>query len=74
MSNLKLNLEDYNESFYVLWNDNNEEYPTEEEIMDFFLENCDLEEEKAFEYGIEESDYAVASHYGYDNCKVLRNK
>ena len=70
---LELYLESYNESYYVLWDDNNNnDFPTEEQIYECFIDNCDIVEEDANGYVIEENDYAVASYYNYDNCIILR--
>ncbi len=69
---IKLNLEEYKNSYYVLWDDlfNSdgfplEVYPTNEELCNFIYE-------KTGEYlGIVGKDRAVASCYNYDNCVIF---
>ncbi len=76
MEKIKFHLEQYNDSYYVLWNDTEgEDCPTDNEIFEFFIENCGLEEEESSTIDIvDKGDYAVASHYGYDNCVILRDE
>jgi hypothetical protein len=60
-----------NDRFYILW-DSCGEYVDESTIMDFFFENCEIEEEEEmYQFGIIEKDYGVASNYGYSDCMII---
>ena len=59
-----------NDRLYILWNDQHDEngqieYP-ENEVEEYVI-SLGVEFEDFVQI---ESDYAVASHYGYDNCII----